>query len=247
MSDNTTLVHDCQPGALDEAQDHDGSGLTQAPESTEASRLNRSIHLPGSDGEHKLQAFYDSTKRAAAFYKNQVLDHLNSDMRAFIARQEMIFVGTADRHGEADVSFRAGETGFVRVINRHTLTYPEYRGNGVMASLGNISENKHVGMLFVDFNDRVGLHVNGFARIVECDEFLEDPSTPDVVREDITGATTKRPERWVLVSVVEAYIHCSKHIPRMRKIPEEIHWGTDDVKAKGGDYFRVRTEASGGS
>ena len=45
----------------------------------------------------------------------------------------------------------------------------------------------------------------------------------------------------MVVSVVEAYIHCAKHIPRMRKIDEEIDWGTDDVRAKGGDYFGAKT------
>jgi hypothetical protein len=42
-----------------------------------------------------------------------------------------------------------------------------------------------------------------------------------------------------MVSVVEAYIHCAKHIPRMQKIDEEIQWGTDD--ARDGDYFRAKT------
>jgi len=102
--------------------------------------------LPGSDGEHRLQACYGSTARALAFYRNQVLDHLNSAMQAFIARQEMMFVATADRRGEADATFRAGPPGFVLLIDQRTLAYPEYRGNGVMASLGNISENPHVGV-----------------------------------------------------------------------------------------------------
>ena len=43
-----------------------------------------------------------------------------------------------------------------------------------------------------------------------------------------------------MVSVAEAYIHCSKHIPRMQKIHEEIQWGTDDVRVKGGDYFKAK-------
>jgi hypothetical protein len=43
-----------------------------------------------------------------------------------------------------------------------TLRCPEYRGNGVLASLGNLLENPHVGMVFLDFDgERVGLHVNG--------------------------------------------------------------------------------------
>ncbi len=55
--------------------------------------------LPGSEGEHELQAKFGKSLQALAFYKHQVLDHLNSAMRSFIARQEMMFVGTADAKG----------------------------------------------------------------------------------------------------------------------------------------------------
>jgi uncharacterized protein len=116
----------------------------------------------GSCGEHDLQERYGNRKRAEAFYKNQMLSYLNPQMRTFIARQEMFFLSTADGHGECDVSFRAGEAGFVHVLDEKNLVYPEYRGNGVTASLGNIVENSHAGLLFVDFmGDKVGRHVNG--------------------------------------------------------------------------------------
>ena len=200
-----------------------------------------SVALPGSDGEHELQEKHNTASRANAFYRHQVLGYLNPLMQAFVTKQEMMFVGTADRHGEADTSFRAGLAGFIRVLDEKTLAYPEYRGNGVMSSLGNIAENPHVGLLFVDFADKIGLHVNGRARIVENDEFLRVVSASEPVREGIPPATGRGPERWVVVSVLEAYIHCSKHIPRMQKINEEIQWGTDDVRAKGGDYFKAKT------
>ena len=200
-----------------------------------------SVALPGSDGEHELQEKHNTASRANAFYRHQVLGYLNPLMQAFVTKQEMMFVGTADRHGEADTSFRAGLAGFIRVLDEKTLAYPEYRGNGVMSSLGNIAENPYVGLLFVDFADKIGLHVNGRARIVENDEFLRVVSASEPVREDIPPATGRGPERWVVVSVLEAYIHCSKHIPRMQKINEEIQWGTDDARAKGGDYFKAKT------
>src|SRR3982074_3638969 len=95
----------------------------------------------GSCGEHELQERYGSRKRADAFYRNQMLSYLNPQMLTFIARQEMFFLSTADGHGEGDVSFRAGEAGFVHVLDAKMLIYPEYRGNGVTASLGNIAEN----------------------------------------------------------------------------------------------------------
>jgi predicted pyridoxine 5'-phosphate oxidase superfamily flavin-nucleotide-binding protein len=202
---------------------------------------NKSARLPGSNGEHRLQEKYHRTANALAFYRHQVLDYLNLEMQAFIARQEMMFVGTADKHGEADAAFRAGLPGFVRVLDPHTLAYPEYRGNGVMASLSNISENGHVGLLFVDFTAKIGLHVNGSASIVENEELAHDPTAPDFIRVDIAITNGRRPELWVVVSVEEAYIHCSKHIPRLQKISEDIPWGTDDPQAKGGDYFKARS------
>ena len=203
--------------------------------------------MPGSRGEHDLQERYGNQKRAEGFYKNQMLSYLNPPMRTFIARQEMFFLSTADGHGECDVSFRAGETGFVNVLNEKLLVYPEYRGNGVTASLGNIVENPHAALLFVDFiRNTVGLHVNGAARILSNEELLACPDVSAALRADIPETGGRRPERWVLVTVEEAYIHCSKHIPRLEKVAEQARdWGTDDVRAKGGDYFQAKSAPRG--
>ncbi len=202
--------------------------------------------LPGSDGEHRLQQKYGTTVQALAFYKHRMLTYLNPGMQAFIARQEMVFVATADRKGHAHSSFRAGHAGFVKVLDEKTIVYPEFRGNGVMSTLGNISENPHVGLTFIDFEtDRIGLHVNGGARILEKDQIQQlvkghpaaDLVLGDPVLTRLMGGDGGSVERWLMVSVVDAFVHCSKHIPRMRKMETEITWGTDDVRAKGGDYF----------
>jgi predicted pyridoxine 5'-phosphate oxidase superfamily flavin-nucleotide-binding protein len=198
--------------------------------------------MPGSHGEYDLQERYGTRARAEAFYQKQMLSYLNPQMRAFITRQEMFFLATADGHGECDVSFRAGEAGFVHALNEKILVYPEYRGNGVLASLGNIAENPHAGLLFVDFlRDKVGLHVNGAARILSNEE-LSTCHDFSALRADIAETGGRRPERWVQVTVEEAYIHCSKHIPRLEKSGKEVrHWGTDDERAKGGDYFQAKS------
>jgi predicted pyridoxine 5'-phosphate oxidase superfamily flavin-nucleotide-binding protein len=142
----------------------------------------------------------------------------------------MVWVATADAHGDCDCSFRAGPPGFVQVLDHQTLRYPEFRGNGVMASLGNIAENPHVGLVFLDFDqERIGLHVNGTARILEAAGNGDGPSP--------------RAERWVEVRVQEAYIHCRKHLPHLVKVNGNGRaWGTDDARAKGGDYFGASCE-----
>ncbi|WP_378735807.1 pyridoxamine 5'-phosphate oxidase family protein [Nocardia brasiliensis] len=194
----------------------------------------------GSDGEHELQDRYGTQDRAARFYNDQVLDRLNSMMIEFIGRMDMAFIATSDKHGECDASFRAGAPGFLHVIDERTIAYPEYRGNGVLASLGNILENPHVGILLIDFvRDLIGLHINGSARII-----------PDTTLRNATpGLPSNLPgraaERWVVVDIEEAYIHCRKHIPHL--VPadrEQREWGTDNVRAKGGDYFGAKAQTA---
>ncbi|MEU9117327.1 pyridoxamine 5'-phosphate oxidase family protein [Streptomyces sp. NPDC048483] len=197
---------------------------------------------PGSDGEHELQERMGTTARAGKFYDEQVLDRLNARMREFVARQEMFFLATSDQHGGCDSTYRAGPPGFLQVFDDRTLAYPEYRGNGVLASLGNIVENPHVGMLMVDFlQGRIGLHVNGRARIVSDEEMRR--ARPELPVDPVPG---RRAQVWVEVTVEEAYIHCAKHIPHLKKVPSEQRgrsWGTDEFKRKGGDFFGAAAEA----
>ncbi|GAA3731101.1 pyridoxamine 5'-phosphate oxidase family protein [Salinicoccus jeotgali] len=186
-----------------------------------------------SHSEYTLQDMYGTTRRALAFYDNQMLDCINGEMQRFIASQEMMFIATADASGNCDNSFRAGNSGFVRVLDETTLIYPEYRGNGVMASLGNIYENPHISLLFIDFfTHHIGLHVNGRADIIEVDQLHDycDAKTISDIMEEEDG----RAERFVVIQVDEAYIHCSKHIPHLEK-----RSGPLDQK-KGGDFFNAR-------
>jgi truncated hemoglobin YjbI/predicted pyridoxine 5'-phosphate oxidase superfamily flavin-nucleotide-binding protein len=197
--------------------------------------------LPGSEGEHFLQQKYGTTQRALRFYDKQVLNYLSPVMKEFITRQEVLFIATSDKHGECDCSFRFGKPGFVRALNDNYLVYPEYRGNGVLASQGNITENPHIGMIFVDFfASTVGLHVNGKAKIVENEDLQKfRKELPQDVVDEMNSEGKHRPERWIMVEIEEAYIHCSKHIPLLKKAEKDITWGTDDDGLKRSDFFAL--------
>ena len=198
---------------------------------------------PGTPGERELQRKLGSGERAAQFYHDHVSDRLTSQMREFIDRMEMAFIATAGQAGECDCSFRAGPPGFIRVLDCRTIAYPEYRGNGVMASLGNMTENPHIGILMIDFTrDLIGLHLNGEAAVV----------APDAVAGlalDLPGPAGggRRPVQWVLVHVTEAYVHCPKHIPLLVPQSRVRHWGTDNPRNRGGDFFGVAAESGGPS
>ncbi|HEY6479190.1 MAG TPA: pyridoxamine 5'-phosphate oxidase family protein [Streptosporangiaceae bacterium] len=199
---------------------------------------------PGSAGERELQARLGTAERAEQFYRNQLARQLTPVMKEFIGRMEMAFIATSDADGECDCSFRAGPAGFIRVLDDVTVAYPEYRGNGVMASLGNMLVNPHIGIFLVDFTrDLIGLHVNGEASIVPDARMRELDLDLDLGQPEAAGPS-RRPVQWVLVNVTEAYIHCSKHIPLLVPQSRVRHWGTDNPRHKGGDYFGVQTAAA---
>ena len=131
---------------------------------------------------------------ALAFYNTQLLNHLNPEMSRFIVEQEFVFISTADSKGECDASFRAGHAGFMEVLDENTLIFPEYRGNGVLASLGNISENPHIGMVFIDFyQSSIGLHVNGTAEIFSNEELESDPDPSGKIKMALKKSGPRKP------------------------------------------------------
>lgn len=201
------------------------------------SNPNKNVSLPGSDGEHKMQEKFLTQDRAKDFYDRQMLHSLAPTMQTFIAQQEMVFISTSDKNGECDCSFRSGEAGFITVLDDKRVLYPDYKGNGVLASAGNISENPHIGMLFIDFfNDKVGLHVNGKATILDESALLA--LLTESHHDDSLIKRTSSPQKsvfWVLVHVEEAYIHCSKNIPLFTKNNDSIQMN----KGRPIDYFEL--------
>ena len=190
-------------------------------------------------GEQKLQKKYNTRKSANSFYNTQVLNFLNPEMQKFISEQEMVFLSTADAKGECDASFRAGPKSFVKVLDNNTIIFPEFKGNGVMASMGNIIENPQIGLMFIDFFDSsIGLHVNGKAEIITERQAGKLVNPIDKANAEKDGK--HKTKLWIKVEVEEAFIHCSKHIPKLKKIDKVMHWGTDDEKLKGGDFFKTK-------
>jgi predicted pyridoxine 5'-phosphate oxidase superfamily flavin-nucleotide-binding protein len=195
-------------------------------------------------GEQIVQQRFATAGRAAAFTSTQLLDHLNVNMQEFVTRQDLLFIATSNATGSCDCSFRAGQPGFVHVLNAKQLAIPEYRGNGVFASLGNIVENPNIGIMFLDlYHSTIGLHVNGRARVFNPEEMRLIPNVPSSILESSDPKSIRCLEAWILVDVKEAFIHCSKHVPLMKRLDKQIAWGSDEESVKGGDYFGVRAEA----
>jgi predicted pyridoxine 5'-phosphate oxidase superfamily flavin-nucleotide-binding protein len=155
------------------------------------------------DGSRRLQDRFD-TRRLADRLDERFVQRgtIDADDRAFIERLDMFFLATADAAGHPQCSYKGGDPGFVRVLDERTVAFPNYDGNGMYLSMGNVLVNPHVGMLFVDFVSKrpSRLRVNGVARVDEHDPLLESwPGAQFVIR----------------VDVVEVFPNCPRYIHRM--------------------------------
>jgi predicted pyridoxine 5'-phosphate oxidase superfamily flavin-nucleotide-binding protein len=135
------------------------------------------------DGMRKLQDQRETRRLADRLQQTTVRRAFTDDDRAFIQRCAMFFVATADAQGRPDCSYKGGMPGFVRVLDERTLAFPDYDGNGMYRSWGNVLANPHVGLLFLDFESPKRIRVNGSARIGQDDPLrAEYPGSVFIVR-----------------------------------------------------------------
>jgi len=166
------------------------------------------------DGARRLQDRFD-TRRLADRLDERFLQHgeIDEHDRAFIERMDMFFLATADAEGRPQCSYKGGEPGFVRVLDSCTIAFPNYDGNGMYLSMGNLAINPHVGLLFIDFTAQrpLRLRLNGVASIDEEDPLAASyPGAQFVVRVRATQVFPNCPR----------YIHRMALVERSRFVPD---------------------------
>src|SRR2546425_12978133 len=116
------------------------------------------------DGSRRLQESFD-TRRLADRLDERFIQRpaIEPEDKQFIESMDMFFLATADAEGRPQCSYKGGDPGFVRVVDEHTIVFPNYDGNGMYLSAGNALVNAHVGLLFIDFERRKRMRLNGIA------------------------------------------------------------------------------------
>ena len=178
------------------------------------------------DGMRRLQDRRETRPLADRLEQVTVRSAFTDEDRAFIERCPMFFIATADGQGRPDCSYKGGLPGFVRVLDDCTLAFPDYDGNGMYRSLGNVVVNPHVGLLFLDFEQPRRLRVNGTA-VINADDALH-PEYPDavfVVRVTATHIFPNCPRYLHKMTLVEP----SAYAPRPGYTPPVPAWKTFDV------------------
>lgn len=152
----------------------------------------------------ELQDAFGSRALADRLEQRLSRDRFSEEDAAFIASLGFFFLATADAEGRPDCSFKGGPSGFVRVVAPDLLVFPDYDGNGMFKSLGNIGANPHVGILFISMGEAPKrLRVNGRAEVVREDPLIDA----------IPGAQ-------LLVKVTPSAIfpNCPRYVPNLQQV-----------------------------
>ncbi len=97
---------------------------------------------------------------------------LNAANQQLIGQADTFFLATFHPQEGADCSHRGGFPGFVQILDEKTIVWPDYNGNSMFNSLGNITEYPKAGLLFMDFENGSTLQLSGSATVLWEDERL---------------------------------------------------------------------------
>ncbi len=151
----------------------------------------------------EFQDRFDSRRLADRIEQIAVKTEIDDMAKAFIESRDMFFLATADHDGRPTVSYKGGDPGFVKVLDTTTIAFPNYDGNGMYYSMGNISAHPEVGMLFIAFDRPFRLRLQGRAEVV-----MEGPERDLFKEADVA----------VRVAVSELWMNCPRYVHRYEKV-----------------------------
>ena len=176
-------------------------------------------------GSRALQDRFDTRRLADRLQEVKVTDVIGPRDAAFIEAQDMFFLATADEHGRPTCSYKGGDPGFVRVLDERTLAFPNYDGNGMYLSMGNLLRNPEVGLLFISFEHGRRLRLDGTASLDAADPLASRwPGAQLVVRVRARAVFPNCPRYIHRYALVER----SRFVPRAQAPPPVPGWKRED-------------------
>jgi len=166
---------------------------------------NRSFYH---EGARAMQERFETRPLADRIEQLRLRTSFTEADRELIKACVMFFLATADADGHPDCSYKGGMPGFVKIVDDDTLAFPNYDGNGMYRSLGNILVNPHVGLIFVDFERSKRMRVNGLATIHDDDKLLSEYLGAQLI---------------VRVVAEKIFPNCPRYMHKMKLIEHSVH------------------------
>ena len=152
------------------------------------------------EAQRTLQNEFSTRDLAERIKEAVVTEALSDQQAAFIHSRNMFYLSTVDELGYPSCSYKGGDIGFVRVIDPKTIVFPNYDGNGMFMSTGNIQAKSKIGLLFIDFQTPQRIRVRGKAKCIKEGPILKGYPGANLVVE---------------LTVSNAWINCPRYIHRM--------------------------------
>jgi predicted pyridoxine 5'-phosphate oxidase superfamily flavin-nucleotide-binding protein len=173
-------------------------------------------------GNRQLQDRFDSRRISDRLEQKLTRTQFTADDKAFIESLPYFFIATADAQGRPDCSHKGGMPGFVRVTGPSELAFPDYDGNGMFKSVGNILVNPEVGILFIAMHGKPQrLRVNGRASLSDRDPLIAETVGAQLIVRVAARAIFPNCPRYVASMQL---IEPSVYAPRPGCEPPEPKW-----------------------
>lgn len=130
---------------------------------------------------------------------------IDEALAAFIGEQTSFFLATANAEGQPYIQHRGGPAGFIRILDKTTLAFADFRGNRQYITQGNLSENPKAYIFLIDYVNRRRIKIWGEARVVEDDPALIATLMPKDYK--------AKPEQAILFKITAWDSNCPQHIP----------------------------------
>ena len=181
------------------------------------------------EGNRQLQDRFDSRRISDRLEEKLTRREFTADDKSFIEGLPYFFLATADAEGRPDCSFKGGEPGFVRITGPSEIAFPDYDGNGMFKSLGNVVVNASVGLLFVAMHGKPNrLRVNGEARVSDSDPLLKETVGAQLIVRVTARAIFPNCPRYIPTT---QSFEPSAYVPRAGQDAVEPAWkGFADIK-----------------
>jgi predicted pyridoxine 5'-phosphate oxidase superfamily flavin-nucleotide-binding protein len=131
---------------------------------------------------------------------------IDENLAAFLASQDSMFLATANADGQPYIQHRGGPKGFIRILDKNTLAFTDYRGNRQYITQGNLSENPKAYIFLMDYAHRRRVKIWGEARVVDDD--------PALLKSLMPQGYKARPEQVILFKISAWDTNCPQHIPQ---------------------------------
>lgn len=176
------------------------------------------------ESQRKVQTQFDSAALADTVEAAIVSDEIDDMHRAFIESRDFFFLSTVNDEGCPTVSYKGGEPGTVTVVDPSTIAFPNYDGNGMFLSMGNIDDTAKIGLLFIDFETPNRIRLQATATISDRDPLMSRyPGANLIVR----------------AHVDKVFQNCARYIHRHARVESSAYVPDSDGNAPFPSWKRI--------